>query len=74
MDPKQRTLGESAVTTTENEADLECIKRYLLDSGLARRELNLNGGAVLHRLSLLRERGELVDLPDHVYGLKENIQ
>jgi hypothetical protein len=78
-DPKQRTLFESAMTTAETEADVECIKRYLLLSGSARRrevemELNLSGKAVLRRLNLLRERGELVDLPDHVYGLKEKIQ
>ena len=74
-DPKQRTF---ATTTRETEADVECIKRYLLASGPARArdlamELHLNEKAVSHKLKLLRERGELVDLPDHVYGLKENI-
>jgi hypothetical protein len=61
----------------ELEGDLELVKAYLRN-GPARRsdlemELNFSRGAVLHRLSMLRERGMIVDLPNYHYGLKEAV-
>jgi hypothetical protein len=59
----------------EIEKDLEAIKAYLLN-GPARRcdlelVLNLSDGAVLHRLSKLKARGVVIDLPGHRYKLGE---
>jgi Mn-dependent DtxR family transcriptional regulator len=57
----------------EIEKDLETIKQHLLTSGPARTrdlamELHMSYGAAIHRLNLLKDRGLIVDLPDHKYG------
>lgn len=57
------------------EKDLEAIKLFLQTSGPARRsDLEfqfscLSRSAILHRLDMLKERGEVVDLPGDVYGV-----
>jgi len=61
------------------EQDLEAIKRYLQASKMATKrdlsmELNMSDNATLYRLNLLKERGIVVDLPGHNYGLKEAAQ
>jgi Mn-dependent DtxR family transcriptional regulator len=68
-------LMESRPLNPETEKELETIKQFLTTSGPARSrdlalELNMSDGAVSHRLRLLKERGVVVDLPDHKYGLK----
>jgi uncharacterized membrane protein len=54
--------------------DLEAIKAYL-QNGPARRqdlemELHYSSGVVLRRLHMLKEMGEVINLPNHGYGIK----
>jgi Mn-dependent DtxR family transcriptional regulator len=68
-------LMESRPLNPETEKELETIKQFLVTSGPARARdlamvLHLSDGAVIHRLNLLKEMGDIVDLPDHKYGFK----
>ena len=60
------------------EKDIEIIRQHLQSGPIGRRdlelELNMSRSAILHRLDLLKERGIIVDLPDHHYGLRELAQ
>jgi hypothetical protein len=72
---KMTTPLERRPLSVEVEKDLEAIKEYLL-AGPARRsdlefQFTLSNSAVLHRLHLLMERGVVVDLPGHMYGIPE---
>jgi len=67
--------AERCPLNLEIEKDLVAIKAYLLN-GPAKRddlemELNMSGGAVLHRLHLLKARGVVIDLPGYRYQLGE---
>ena len=70
--------AESRPLNLEITKDLEAIKAYLMTSGPARRtdlemELNFSSGAVLHRLSMLKEMGVVIDMPGHNYQLREAV-
>lgn len=60
------------------EGDLEAIRRHLQNLGPKGKkdlamELHMTDHAVLHRLNMLKDRGIVVDLHHHEYGLREMV-
>ena len=77
--PKIRKKRSQPIASAPIEMDLEAIRGYLLASGRATKqdvsmELHMSSNATVRRLNLLKERGVIVDLPGHNYGLKEAAQ
>jgi len=67
------------ISSARIEEDMETIRRYLQASGPTTRrdlsmELHMHDHFTLYRLSLLKERGVVVELPGHKYDLAEDFQ
>lgn len=72
---RQVKLPKATPAKAEIEKDLGAIREHLL-AGPAKRSdldivLTLSEDATLRRLHLLMERGVVVDLPGHMYGIPE---